>query len=148
MTDVNDPRTPAACVGVLDTIIDARGERLSTDRAFLPAALTHERQARLKICTNTIATGVALSSLDQGLCADGVYFEAANTRQATYRYFAKARREVVLCAGALGSPQILMLRYVMNSIPMTCSYGYSLAVSVQRNISRRSASRLFAICPQ
>lgn len=44
--------------------------------------------------------------------ARGVYFEATDYRLAGRRFYAQARREVVLCAGALVSPQILQLRWV------------------------------------
>ncbi|PIL26414.1 hypothetical protein GSI_12171 [Ganoderma sinense ZZ0214-1] len=69
-----------------------------------------ERQARLKICTDTLVTRVELVTEGEDMHATGVEFENTNSRKAWKCYFAKARREVVLCGGALGSPQVLMLR--------------------------------------
>ena len=102
---------PAAGTGTLDIAEDTKYHRHSTDRAFLPAKLAKERQARLKICTDSLVTRVELVKEDEEIRATGVHFEATSSRKAWKRYFAKARREVVLCGGALGSPQILMLRW-------------------------------------
>ncbi|OSD03879.1 GMC oxidoreductase [Trametes coccinea BRFM310] len=108
--DLNDPSTPAAAVGALDAIIDRRSYRASTNRAFLPAKVTLERKARLKICTNTLVLRLDVAREDDGsLRATGVHFEATNPRSAARTFYARARREIVLSAGALGSPQILML---------------------------------------
>ncbi|KAL7278443.1 hypothetical protein ACG7TL_007440 [Trametes sanguinea] len=108
--DLNDPSTPAAAVGALDAIIDRRSYRASTNRAFLPAKVTLERKARLKICTNTLVLRLDVAREDNGsLRATGVHFEATNPRSAARTFYARARREIVLSAGALGSPQILML---------------------------------------
>ena len=104
--DFNDPNAPAACTGVCDVIKDAHCYRHSTYRAFLPPALTHARKAHLKICTNTLVTGIELVREGARLRATGVQFESSRKRDARYRYVAKARREIILCAGALGSPQL------------------------------------------
>lgn len=109
--DLSSPDVPAAATGYYDVIEDASYHRLSTDRAFLPASIAHARKAHLKICTNTIVTKIHFSTEGHGVRATGVYFEAASTRKAGQRFFASARREITLCAGALGSPHLLMLRY-------------------------------------
>lgn len=102
---------PSVGTGYYDVIEDGSFHRHSTDRAFLPAALAQARKARLKICTNTLVTKLAVIPDGTNVRATGVHFEAAGTRKAGQHYFAQARREVILCAGALGSPQLLMLRY-------------------------------------
>ncbi|CDO76592.1 GMC oxidoreductase [Trametes cinnabarina] len=108
--DLNDPATPAAALGALDVIIDGDSRRTSTNRAFLPAKLTSDRAARLKICTNSLVLRLDVArEVDGALRARGVYFEATNPRSAAQTFYAQARREIVLSAGALGSPQILML---------------------------------------
>ncbi|EJF60327.1 hypothetical protein DICSQDRAFT_63293, partial [Dichomitus squalens LYAD-421 SS1] len=107
--DLNAPDAPAACVGRTDHIVDNDHDRSSTNRAFLSPQLTQERKSRLKICTSTLVTRLELAGLGDEFRAVGVHFEANDPRLARQQYFAKARREVVLCAGALASPQILML---------------------------------------
>ena len=103
---------PAAGTGVFDVAEDGSYRRHSIDRAFLPASLLQERKARLKICTNTIVTRVHLTNDgdSDSVHAKGVHFEAMATRKAGQKYYAAARKEVILCAGALGSPHLLMLR--------------------------------------
>ncbi|KAI0752883.1 alcohol oxidase [Daedaleopsis nitida] len=109
VADLNAPNIPAACTAALDVVIDEKSQRCSTDRAFLPREVTLERQARLKICPNAIVSRVLLAETGGELRANGIYFEATDKRRAKDTYFATARREVILCAGALGSPQVLML---------------------------------------
>ena len=95
----------------MDITQDGSYRRHSTYHAFLPPKVTQERKARLKICCNTIVARVELEAdKESGVLATGVHFEATQPWKAGTRYFAKARREIILCAGALGSPQILMLR--------------------------------------
>ncbi|KAH9900666.1 alcohol oxidase [Cubamyces lactineus] len=112
--DLNDPSCPAAAIGPLDIIEDKSFHRASTYLAFLPPKLTQQRKSRLKICTNSIVMRLNIeqmadSVLGQRLVVRGIHFEATNPRSAEFTYFAKAKKEIILCAGALGSPQILML---------------------------------------
>lgn len=108
--DFNSPDSPAACTGVLECTMDTKSFRHSTFRAFLPPELTQKRKAQLKIVPNTVVTRIEFAGRDHNLRATGVHFEGRTMRSAPDRYYAKARREIILCAGALGSPQILMLR--------------------------------------
>ncbi|KAI0753766.1 alcohol oxidase [Fomes fomentarius] len=107
--DLSSPDMPPVGTVILDVTQDSHFQRHSLDRAFLPAFLAQERQARLKICTNTIVTRIQVEKQGEDLRATGVHFEATATRKAGQKYYAAARREVILCAGALGSPQLLML---------------------------------------
>ena len=105
----------------MDITQDASYYRHSTFRAFLPPGVCHARRDRLKICVKSLVTRLELSrgtakdeceARDGEVRATGVMFETADPLYADRMYYARARREVVVCGGALGSPQILMLRCV------------------------------------
>ncbi len=74
-----------------------RGERCSASRAFLDSV---RRRPNLSIVTGALATRI----LAAGGAATGVEF-----RQAGQVRTASAAREVLLCAGAIDSPRLLML---------------------------------------
>jgi choline dehydrogenase len=78
-------------------VTQRRGARWSTADAYLRPAL---KRPNLTLHTEAAATKV----LFDGHRAVGVEFEKAGSRQV-----ARARREVVLCGGAINSPQLLML---------------------------------------
>ena len=111
--DFNDPTAPAACTGLLDVAVDPNSYRQSTYHTFLPPQLARKRQARLKLCTRAVVSRVQLEHLEGDLRATGVFFQSMDPKLVGQEYFARARREVILCAGALVSPQILMLRFVI-----------------------------------
>ncbi|KAI8996268.1 alcohol oxidase [Trametes punicea] len=107
--DFNDPTAPAACTGLLDVVVDSSSYRHSTYRAFLPPELARERRSHLKVCTRAIVSRVQLDQSAGSVRATGVFFQSMDANYASQEYFARARKEVILCAGALVSPQILML---------------------------------------
>ncbi|OSD05217.1 GMC oxidoreductase [Trametes coccinea BRFM310] len=107
--DTNSPHAPAASYAPPDVAQDSKNYRHSTFRAFLPPELCQERADRLKICTDTLVMRIEVVNGNGQAHARGVYFEATDYRLAGRRFYAQARREVVLCAGALVSPQILQL---------------------------------------
>ncbi|KAJ8473650.1 hypothetical protein ONZ51_g7726 [Trametes cubensis] len=110
MDDLNSPTAPAAGYVRHDVSQDKSMRRHTPFHAFLPPSLTTERAKRLKICTNVLVTRIELAQGgSDGVRATGVHFEAIDYRKAGRHFFAKARREVVVCAGAIGSPQILQL---------------------------------------
>jgi choline dehydrogenase len=74
-----------------------RGRRWSAVDAFLRPAL---RRPNLRVMTGVLATRVRL----EGRTARGVEYRAGGTE-----FFAAARRETILAAGAIGSPQLLQL---------------------------------------
>jgi len=80
------------------------GKRSSTYHAFLEGDV--EQRPNLTIITDALATRVLMEdAANGGKLATGVeYRTAAGETRAAY-----AAREVILCAGAIGSPQILML---------------------------------------
>lgn len=73
------------------------GERYSAARAFLSPCSDREN---LTVSTNTMAERLILS----GLCAQGVVVRSAGDSMQLF-----ARRELVLCAGAISTPKLLML---------------------------------------
>jgi choline dehydrogenase len=88
----------AAPEGFCETLVtQRRGARWSTADAYLKPAL---KRRNLTLETEALATKV----LFEGRRAVGVEFEQGGTRR-----MVKARREVVLCGGAINSPQLLML---------------------------------------
>jgi choline dehydrogenase len=74
-----------------------RGRRASTANAFLRPAL---RRPNLHLQTNTLATRILL----EGKRATGIAY-LRNGQETT----ATARREVILCGGAINAPQLLQL---------------------------------------
>ena len=80
-----------------------RGKRSSTYEAFLQGA--PEQRANLTIITGAQATRVIVERDADGLVARGVAWRGADGVEAV----AMAGREVILSAGAIGSPHLLML---------------------------------------
>ncbi|EIW54978.1 GMC oxidoreductase [Trametes versicolor FP-101664 SS1] len=111
--DLSAPSTPAAAYVRHDISQDSSMRRHTPFHVFLSPKVVQACRQRLKICPHALVTRieVAAPSGDSEIPAQavGVHFEAANFRQAGKSFYAHARREVVLCAGALASPQILML---------------------------------------
>jgi choline dehydrogenase len=79
------------------------GKRTSTYHAFLEGA--PEARDNLTILTNVHVTRVLLESTAQGPTATGVEYRAADGKVGAVF----ATKEVILSAGAVGSPQLLML---------------------------------------
>lgn len=78
-------------------VTQRRGSRWSTADAYLRPAM---KRKNLTVVTEALATKVIFD----GGRAVGVEFDKDGTRQV-----ARARREVVLCGGAVNTPQLLML---------------------------------------
>jgi len=93
---------PAGVASLFQTTI-RDGKRSSTYRAFLEGET--EERANLIIITRAQVTRVTLEGAGDGLSATGIEYrnDAGKTETIT------ASREVILCAGAVGSPHILML---------------------------------------
>ncbi|KZO97735.1 GMC oxidoreductase [Calocera viscosa TUFC12733] len=109
--DLNSPVRAPFGVGDVDVSIDARGQRCSTYHAFLPAELAAARKNRLKVCTETLARRLVFSHGEKGPRAVGVVIEDEDEERAREmgRFVVRARREIILCGGAVGSPQLLQL---------------------------------------
>lgn len=90
----NSPQPEGFCETV---VTQRRGARWSTADAYLKPAM---RRKNLSVLTGATATRVVID----GTRAVGVEFDQDGRRCVAY-----ARREVVLCGGAINSPQLLML---------------------------------------
>jgi choline dehydrogenase-like flavoprotein len=93
---------PDGVVSLLQTTTRA-GKRSSTYHAFLEGEV--EQRPNLEVICGAQATRVILEGGPGGLRATGVEYRTGDGEIAV----AEAAREVVLSAGAVGSPQILML---------------------------------------
>ena len=92
---------PAGCASLFQTTT-RRGMRSSTYHAFLEPALAREN---LTVITHVLVEQVVLESGAAGLRATGVRYRDAEGNRVTMH----ADREVVVSAGAIGSPQLLLL---------------------------------------
>lgn len=101
-----------------------KGMRSSTYHAFLEGA--PEQRPNLTIITHALVTRVLLAEQAGAKAASGIeYRDQAGALQTL-----TARKEVVLCAGAVGSPQILMLsgigpRAELEAAQVTCLHDLS-----------------------
>ena len=102
--DTNAPK-PASFITKLRTTVTEDGKRSATS-CFLSARDIHGRQ-NLKVCLGAVVQRI---DLDQENQVQGVFIECEWDRSVTY--YAKTR-EIILCAGAVASPQLLMLRYFL-----------------------------------
>jgi choline dehydrogenase-like flavoprotein len=111
---------PAGVVSLLQTT-SKNGKRSSTYHAFLEGE--PEQRPNLNVITKAHVTRVLLDGEPGALRATGVeYIADDGTRQTV-----TARREVILSAGAVGSPHLLMLsgigpREQLASLGITCRY--------------------------
>jgi choline dehydrogenase-like flavoprotein len=103
--DLNSSTAPVDACATLDVAIDGSLRRVSAYHAFLPAQVAQDRRERLKVCINAVATRIDFD----GNVAVGVVFEATNETRAQ-TFYARATKEIVVCCGALASPQLLLLR--------------------------------------
>lgn len=79
-------------------------------RALLNKDIASSRRGRLTVCTGTIASRLELDG-EAGL-ATGVHIRSAKPTvgdSSPKDFFVKANREVIVCSGALCSPQLLLL---------------------------------------
>lgn len=112
--DANNPTSPPISMFFADTIVDEAGQRQSTFEAFLPHHIADSRKGRLFVCPQVVVSKLDLQPSQSGTRATGVYFqrEPSAKNPSTTQFFVSVRREIILCAGAIASPQILMLRFV------------------------------------
>jgi choline dehydrogenase len=97
------------------------GKRSSTYQAFLEGE--PERRPNLAIITGAHATRVLLEGTDGNVTATGVEYRTANGDHHTVH----ARKEVIVSAGAIGSPHLLLLsgigpRQELEAVGISCRH--------------------------
>jgi choline dehydrogenase len=101
LDDVNGPMRPGA--GYINMNVDASGSRVSAARAFLRPNLT---RTNLTLLLNTSVIKVVIEKER----ASGIQIATANEVRTIH-----ARREVILSAGAIHTPKLLMLSGIGNA---------------------------------
>lgn len=109
--------------------IDGNGERSSALTSWLDASVVKER-SQLKVCTGVLATKLEFG--DNGTRVTGVWIRPV---QGGADVLVKAQREVIICSGVFGTPQLLMLRLV-----------YVLIKLMRTDISQRDRSQKPYFC--
>lgn len=107
--DLNAPNAPPHGCTKMYYTLDKWGQRSSTLTAFLPSTFVRSNRDRLHVCVNAVVTRIEVKDSASGLVAGGVRITNATGDEVS---LIKARREVILTAGAIFSPHLLMLRSV------------------------------------
>ena len=109
---IDDTSSPDAfCDGIsnLDSTVDQNKQRVSTLEAFLPREKVLQRESNLTICTGVIVSQIKFSGNQTEHLAERVNFQ--NAEPGSEKVFSvKVNRDVIVSSGAIGSPQVLMLR--------------------------------------
>ncbi|KAK7691581.1 hypothetical protein QCA50_004980 [Cerrena zonata] len=106
--DLNSPLHPPHGCAQMHYTIDEDGKRSSTSTAFLSQYLVGTRKEYLHVCTHVRAQKIVTEVRPGGnIVAVGVLAQAADGSGSSR--IIRAQREVILCAGAIGSPHILLL---------------------------------------
>ncbi|MFM8767918.1 MAG: GMC family oxidoreductase, partial [Rubrivivax sp.] len=87
------------------------GRRSTSARAYLGAPRDWRRHPRLTVCTGTQATRILFDRTSAEPRATGVEFIQAGSLQRAH-----ASREVIVCAGAIHSPQLLQVSGIGDSV--------------------------------
>ncbi|KAJ7141809.1 alcohol oxidase [Mycena filopes] len=109
-SDMNSPDSPTTCTALMDIAIDQNSQRHSVFKAFLDTPGVRHRK-NLTVCVESLVTSVKCTEGADSARpkATGVYFCDARAKGKPQTFFAPASREVIVCAGAISSPHILML---------------------------------------
>ncbi|KAF9254731.1 GMC oxidoreductase [Marasmius fiardii PR-910] len=105
--DLNSPHQPAHGCAKWQFCVNKDGSRASTAAAFLPRHLVKARSMHLDVCLNTVASRIQFESNEKTTRAEGVWIQNANGSGSPR--LIKARSEVIVAAGAITSPQVLLL---------------------------------------
>jgi choline dehydrogenase len=104
---VSDINTECGMLGAtaVQTFIDTKGQRSSAAAAYLTADVV--QRPNLSIASGQVVTKIVFNTTVSQPRAIGV--EMAASKVTPIRYLARAKKEVLLCAGAIGSPHLLKL---------------------------------------
>ncbi|KXN89709.1 Oxygen-dependent choline dehydrogenase [Leucoagaricus sp. SymC.cos] len=103
--DINSTKNPSVGCGQLHFTRDENQHRSSAYHAFLPLDLVKQRP-NLHVLTNAIAERIVIRQRNTGPFAEGVQI-SSRTSKGTKTV--TSEREVIICAGPFGSPQLLLL---------------------------------------
>ncbi|KAL6874468.1 alcohol oxidase [Trichoderma longibrachiatum] len=103
--DCNNPAADAQGYFSLDHTITASGLRISAHQAWLNKDVATARKAHLTVCTGVTGNKLDIDPLTRRVVGVRIH---RNGKTGNGDYHVRVRREVVLCAGALGTPPILM----------------------------------------
>ena len=109
--DFNDPKQPASSITKLRTTVDAQGKRSSTRDAFLSEKDVKAKH-NLKICFGAVVQRIHLDDRNH---VRGVFVETETLSPETY--YVGVENEVIVCGGAVASPQLLALRLSLEMYP-------------------------------
>ncbi|KAJ7261714.1 hypothetical protein B0H12DRAFT_1013392 [Mycena haematopus] len=103
VVDFNGPNGPIGASRVV-TYVDSKGQRVSSETAYLTKGVL--ARPNLKVAIHAQITRIIFDQVDGEMRALGVEFAKGPNGP---RYRARARKEIILSAGAIHSPHILML---------------------------------------
>ena len=105
ISDTNSPDALCDGFATLDVTVNQNRQRMSTFDAFIPRDLALQRIKNLHICTGTVVSRIEFSGKGNAYRAERVRFQSAKpSSDASFSVLAK--REVIVCSGAIGSPQV------------------------------------------
>lgn len=107
--DVNAPEGPCVSCAKIPVTLASDGKRLSTFDAFLPPLITTQRQ-RLTICTDKLVTKIDFDVGGVQPVASGVFFKPYESAPKQQPFYARAKKEIIVCCGAIETPHLLLLR--------------------------------------
>ncbi|EKM52435.1 uncharacterized protein PHACADRAFT_186585 [Phanerochaete carnosa HHB-10118-sp] len=111
LDEANDPSAPSTFCNRADLALNEKGQRQSTFDAFLPPEVAWKRQKNLFVVPQVVVSKLDLQPSANGTRAVGVYFQRDSITggSSATQFYVSARHEIVLCSGAIASPQVLML---------------------------------------
>ena len=145
--DTNAPEAFCDGVSSLDSTVGHQRQRMSTMEGYLPRKVAFERQSNLTICTGAIASSIEFAEDQETTRAANVRFQPAQS-PSTKSFSINVKKEIVISSGAIGSPQLLMLRSgIRYEIALNLLIS-SLVVLGRKNTSRDMVSKLYATYPE
>lgn len=106
--DMHSPTDPSIGWCKMQYTMDSSGCRSSSYRAYLPMEILASRKDRLHVYTGALARKLIFDRNGDGpICVRGVEIQGTNSDSISVNVRAKC--EVILCCGALRTPQLLLL---------------------------------------